>query len=171
MSDQVKYRKEKDSMGEMQVPEWALWGASTQRAVFNFPVSGKGVPSEVVKAFGLLKAACARVNADLGKLGADKAALIIEVAAALSSPSARRIFISNRTIRTPFTASPFAETLPMLSDLARKKTEGAVTAMAKVLRAIGLTPNVVTLIGCFFMFVIGYIISQGYLATGKKLGE
>jgi fumarate hydratase, class II len=80
MSDQVKYRKEKDSMGEMQVPEWALWGASTQRAVFNFPVSGKGVPSEVVKAFGLLKAACARVNADLGKLGADKAALIIEVA-------------------------------------------------------------------------------------------
>src|SRR5688572_334734 len=80
MSDSVKYRKEKDSMGEMQVPEWALWGASTQRAVFNFPVSGKGVPSEVVKAFGLLKAACARVNADLGKLGADKAALIIEVA-------------------------------------------------------------------------------------------
>ena len=57
----------------------------------------------------------------------------------------------------------------MLSDLARKKTEGTVTEMAKVLRALGLTPNLVTLIGCSFMFAIGYVISQGYLATGGVL--
>ena len=55
-------------MGQMQVPEWALWGASTQRAVENFPVSGRGIPAEVVHAFGLLKAACAQTNKDLGKL-------------------------------------------------------------------------------------------------------
>ena len=64
------HRIEKDSMGEMQVPNWALWGASTQRAVENFPISGRGVPVEVVRAFGSLKAACARVNKDLGRLPA-----------------------------------------------------------------------------------------------------
>ena len=62
------FRTEQDSMGQMQVPDWALWGASTQRAVENFPVSGRGIPAEVVHAFGLLKSACAKVNKDLGKL-------------------------------------------------------------------------------------------------------
>jgi fumarate hydratase class II len=61
-------RIERDSMGEMKVPEWALWGASTQRAVENFPISGRGIPVEVVRAYGLLKAACAKANKDLGKL-------------------------------------------------------------------------------------------------------
>jgi len=61
-------RTESDSMGDMPVPGDALWGASTQRAVQNFPISGKGVPAEVVHAFGHLKAACAQVNKDLGKL-------------------------------------------------------------------------------------------------------
>ena len=56
----TEQRIEKDSMGEMSVPDWALWGASTQRAVENFPVSGRGVPVEIVHAFGLLKAACAQ---------------------------------------------------------------------------------------------------------------
>ena len=72
-------RIEKDSMGEMQVPDWALWGASTQRAVDNFPVSGRGIPVEVVRAFGLLKAACAEVNKDLGLLDADIADTIVDV--------------------------------------------------------------------------------------------
>ncbi|MEX0776063.1 MAG: class II fumarate hydratase [Phycisphaeraceae bacterium] len=73
------YRTEKDSMGQMQVPEWALYGASTQRAVENFPVSGRPVNVEVIRAFGLLKQACAKVNQDLGKLPADKAKAIIDV--------------------------------------------------------------------------------------------
>ncbi|MBH07044.1 MAG: aspartate ammonia-lyase [Phycisphaeraceae bacterium] len=75
---QAAYRTEKDSMGEMKVPDWALWGASTQRAVENFPISGRGIPAEVVHAFGLLKAACAQVNKDLGKLEPTLANAIID---------------------------------------------------------------------------------------------
>lgn len=74
----TSYRVESDSMGEMQVPQWALWGASTERARQNFPISGRGIPPEVVHAFGLLKAACAKVNMDLGKLDVDLAHAIIE---------------------------------------------------------------------------------------------
>lgn len=55
-------------MGEMQVPADALWGASTQRAVENFPIAHRGVPPEMIHAFGHLKAACAQANMDLGKL-------------------------------------------------------------------------------------------------------
>ncbi|MFP4224185.1 MAG: class II fumarate hydratase [Phycisphaeraceae bacterium] len=79
MSEQ-KMRTEKDSMGEMQVPDWALWGASTQRAVQNFPIAHRGVPASVVHAFGHLKAACAQANKDLGKLDAKLADVIIEAA-------------------------------------------------------------------------------------------
>jgi len=78
------YRKERDSMGEMLVPRWALWGASTQRAVENFPVSGRGVPAQVVHAFGHLKAACAKANLDLGKLPRSKARAIIRSANAVA---------------------------------------------------------------------------------------
>ena len=62
------YRIERDSMGEMQVPESALYGASTQRAVENFPVSHQGVSAELVRALGLVKLAAARVNRALGRL-------------------------------------------------------------------------------------------------------
>ena len=72
-------RVERDSMGEMRVPEAALYGASTQRAVLNFPVSGRPVPAEVIRAFGRLKRACAQVNQSLGKLPDDKAQAIVLV--------------------------------------------------------------------------------------------
>lgn len=55
-------------MGEMSVPAHALWGASTQRAVENFPISGRPVPAEIIRAYGHLKAACAHVNHSLGRL-------------------------------------------------------------------------------------------------------
>ena len=74
------FREERDSMGTMSVPEWALWGATTQRAVANFPISGRPIPREVIHAFGHLKAAGARVNHELGKLPQEKAAAIIEAA-------------------------------------------------------------------------------------------
>ena len=64
----IKYRTEKDSMGEIKVPVDALYRAQTQRAVNNFPVSGIPLPSAVISALGLIKKACARVNADLGQL-------------------------------------------------------------------------------------------------------
>src|SRR5436190_131289 len=57
-----RFREERDSMGTMKVPEDALWGATTQRAVGNFPVSGRPIPREMIAAFGHLKAACAKVN-------------------------------------------------------------------------------------------------------------
>ncbi|MFA0923086.1 class II fumarate hydratase [Xanthomonas fragariae] len=63
-----RFRTEHDSMGELQVPADALWGAQTQRAVQNFPVSGQPMPRGFICALGLIKAAAARVNAELGLL-------------------------------------------------------------------------------------------------------
>jgi len=69
-------RSERDSMGEMQVPSEAMYGASTARAVENFPVSGLRFPREFIKALGRLKHAAAVVNNGLGKLDSARAALI-----------------------------------------------------------------------------------------------
>jgi len=71
------FRIEKDTMGEMRVPTGALYGASTARAVDNFPVAHEPVPSAVIHAFGHLKAACAQANRELGKLDAKRAEVII----------------------------------------------------------------------------------------------
>ncbi len=73
-------RTEKDSMGEMEVPAEALYGASTQRAVLNFPVSGEPVEAGVVHAFGLIKWAAARVNGELGHVSREKTDLIEKAA-------------------------------------------------------------------------------------------
>ena len=73
-------RIEKDTMGEMEVPEEALWGASTQRAVLNFPVSGQTVDSGVIHGFGLIKWAAAKANAELGIVPEDKTSLIEQAA-------------------------------------------------------------------------------------------
>ncbi|RPE81524.1 class II fumarate hydratase [Vulcaniibacterium tengchongense] len=70
------FRVEHDSMGELQVPAQALWGAQTQRAVQNFPVSGQRMPREFIRALGLIKAAAAEVNGDLGLLGKNAAKAI-----------------------------------------------------------------------------------------------
>ena len=80
----TKMRVERDSMGEMKVPSDALWGASTQRARENFPVSGRTVPVEVVRSFGLLKAACAKANMELGKLPRTKGNAIVKVSKELA---------------------------------------------------------------------------------------
>jgi fumarate hydratase class II len=65
-----RVRTERDSMGEMEVPADALWGASTQRAVLNFPVSGERFPRRFVQALGLIKGAAAAVNGASGALDA-----------------------------------------------------------------------------------------------------
>jgi fumarate hydratase class II len=67
MSD-TRFRIEKDSMGELEVPENALWGAQTQRAVNNFPISGLAMPRQFIAALGLVKWAAAGANAELGLL-------------------------------------------------------------------------------------------------------
>ena len=70
-------RRETDSMGEMFVSADALYGATTQRAVLNFPVSGRTVPQAQIEAHVLLKQCCAEANAELGELAKDKAAAIV----------------------------------------------------------------------------------------------
>ena len=79
------FRTVRDSMGELQVPEEALWGAQTQRAVDNFPISGMRMPRQFIAALGLVKWAAAGANAELGLLTSDKAVVIqkaaLEVAA------------------------------------------------------------------------------------------
>ena len=64
----TRYRIESDSMGELQVPEDACYGAQTQRAILNFPVSGLSMPRSFLNALGLMKQSCARANRDLGAM-------------------------------------------------------------------------------------------------------
>ena len=72
----ARFRVEKDSMGALKVPAAASWGAQTQRAVDNFPVSGLAMPRAFIRALGLIKAAAAEVNATLGVLGKNKSMAI-----------------------------------------------------------------------------------------------
>ena len=76
-----RFRVEHDSMGELQVPANALWGAQTQRAVQNFPISGLTMPREFIAALGLVKQAAARANGGLGLLDA-RIAQAVDAAAA-----------------------------------------------------------------------------------------
>ena len=74
------YRIEKDSMGEVKVPENALYGAQTQRAFENFPISGQRFGRRFIQALGLIKKSAALTNAELGKLDQTVAAAIVEAA-------------------------------------------------------------------------------------------
>jgi fumarate hydratase class II len=84
MSD-GKYRIEKDSMGELKVPDDALWGAQTQRAVENFPISGLRMPRQFIAALGLVKWASAGANAELGLLPNSIAIAIQKAALAVAA--------------------------------------------------------------------------------------
>jgi len=75
----MKYRKEKDSIGIVNVPADKYWAAQTQRSIENFKIGGQKMPIEVVRAFGILKKAAANTNAALGVLPKAKAKLIGKV--------------------------------------------------------------------------------------------
>jgi fumarate hydratase class II len=79
------YRIEHDSMGDVRVPAGAKWGAQTQRAVENFPISGKRVDASVIAALALIKGAAAAVNGELGTIGADVAEALQAAAAEVAS--------------------------------------------------------------------------------------
>ena len=83
-SENADYRIEHDTMGEVRVPAQALWRAQTQRAVENFPISGRGLERAQIRALGLLKGACAQVNKDLGLLAPEKADAIMAAAAEIA---------------------------------------------------------------------------------------
>lgn len=76
----MSYREERDSMGVMQVPASALWGAQTQRSLQNFRISFERIPFALLHALALVKRAAASVNRDLGLLDADVAAAIMQAA-------------------------------------------------------------------------------------------
>ena len=82
MSD---YRVEHDSMGEVRVPADALWGAQTQRAVENFPISGTPIEPALIHAIGRVKAAAAAVNGELGVLDTEPAAAVQAAATAVAA--------------------------------------------------------------------------------------
>lgn len=76
----MNMRIEKDSFGEIDVPAERLWGAQTQRSLQFFSISSERMPEELIMALAEVKRACAIVNRDLGKLGPDKAAGIVQAA-------------------------------------------------------------------------------------------
>ncbi len=71
-------RTERDTLGEVDIPDQAYYGAQTQRALNNFKASGRTFPDDFIKAYLLLKKACARANADCGKLEVSKKDVIVE---------------------------------------------------------------------------------------------
>src|SRR5437764_9099394 len=73
-------RSESDSMGKMDVPADRYYGAQTARSLIHFAIGKDTMPPELIRAFGVLKKACALVNQDLGKLPRDKAQLIVQAA-------------------------------------------------------------------------------------------
>ena len=79
------YRSEHDSMGEVRVPEWARWGAQTQRAVENFPVSGLRLSRELIGALGRIKGAAAWANGRLGVFDAEVSEAIAAAAAEVAA--------------------------------------------------------------------------------------
>ncbi len=74
------HRREKDSMGAIDVPADKLWGAQTQRSLEHFRISTEKMPVSLIRALALTKRAAAKVNQDLGLLDADKASAIINAA-------------------------------------------------------------------------------------------
>ncbi|KJK01638.1 aspartate ammonia-lyase [Pseudomonas sp. 21] len=85
-------RIERDSMGELEVPAAALYGAQTQRAVNNFPVSGQRMPRPFIRALLLAKAAAARANVSLGQLDAETGAAIVAACEELLAGDVQRHF-------------------------------------------------------------------------------
>jgi fumarate hydratase class II len=80
-----EFRIEHDTMGDVQVPARALWKAQTQRAVENFPISGVPIDPALIAALGLIKGAAAQTNARLGVVTEERAAAIVEAAAAVAA--------------------------------------------------------------------------------------
>ncbi|MCB0021272.1 MAG: class II fumarate hydratase, partial [Anaerolineales bacterium] len=72
----MSYRIEKDTMGEIQVPDEKYWGAQTQRSLENFKIGGQTMPREIIRAFAILKKAAALTNQDLAGFDPAKVAAI-----------------------------------------------------------------------------------------------
>jgi len=80
MADPTKTRTESDTMGKLEVPADRYWGAQTERSLAHFKIGGERFPRELIRALGILKKACAVVNAERGVLSPEKAKVIIQAA-------------------------------------------------------------------------------------------
>src|ERR1700675_2440872 len=87
-----KTRTESDSMGQIEVPAQVYWGAQTQRSLLHFNIGRDTMPPELIRAFGILKKACALVNQELGKLTSEKARLIVQACDEVISGKLERPF-------------------------------------------------------------------------------
>ena len=85
MITMAKFRKEKDSIGYINVPADKYWAAQTQRSSQNFKIGGQKMPKEVIQAYAILKRAAANTNAELGVLAKSKARLIERVCKEIQS--------------------------------------------------------------------------------------
>ena len=83
------FRIERDSLGEMKVPEDALYGPQTQRAVENFPISGQRFGRRFIEALGIIKRSAAEANLELGLLDEDRAGAIVQAATEVAVKPAR----------------------------------------------------------------------------------
>jgi len=95
------FRIERDSMGELKVPKSALWGAQTQRAVQNFPISGLTMPRAFIRAVALIKNAAAQANLGLGLLDKDVAVAIASAAAEMVATTPIFRLTCSRPAREP----------------------------------------------------------------------
>lgn len=120
-----KSRTVKDSMGEMQVPENALYGAQTQRAIENFPISDLRMPRSFIQALGLIKAAAAQVNADLKLLNNKKAQAIIQAANTVASGEHDNQFPID-VFQTGSGTSTNMNANEVIAELARQTTQLAI---------------------------------------------
>ena len=94
-----EYRLDKDSMDEVKVPSSAYYGAETQRAVQNFPISGLRLPKEFIRAMALIKLSAARANMQLGLLDAKKGeATAGDIASPVQITSGNRTKITTRYV-------------------------------------------------------------------------
>ena len=79
----MEYRIEHDTMGEVKVPAEHFWGAQTQRSLENFRIGTETIPEEVIRAFAILKMACAKANCELGKLDGSRMEAVADACQAI----------------------------------------------------------------------------------------
>ena len=118
------YRTEKDSLGEVRVPADALYGAQTQRAAENFPISSLRFPRRFIQALGLVKQSAAEANRDLGLLDDEKAGAIIESAQRVIDGEVDAQFVLD-VFQTGSGTSTNMNANEVLSNLATEKLGGA----------------------------------------------
>jgi fumarate hydratase class II len=120
------FRIEKDSMGEMQVPETAYYGAQTQRAAVNFPISGIRFSRPMIAALGLIKRSAAQVNKELGLLDAEREAVIAAVAKEVESGALDEHFVLD-IFQTGSGTSSNMNTNEVIANRAKEVAKGELT--------------------------------------------